>query len=131
MKAAIWNYQKWIKQTDPQALIADFRDLLIASGFEVLREIEHHFQPYGYTCLFLIAESHLAIHTFPEEMTTYIELSSCNKEKHDRFVAGMTKLSDPRITGSESHRVEQRAQTVMNEAGRCTHTTPPKFEAER
>ena len=31
-------------------------------------------------------ESHFAIHTFPEENKTYIELSSCNEEKQIYFV---------------------------------------------
>ena len=53
--------------------------LLLNSGFKILQSIEHHFDPYGYTALFLLAESHLAIHTFPEENKSYIELSSCNE----------------------------------------------------
>ena len=28
----------------------------------------------------------LAIHTFPEDEKTYIELSSCNENKNDRFI---------------------------------------------
>ena len=39
--------------------------------------IDYHFTPYGFTALYLLSESHLAIHTFPEENKSYIELSSC------------------------------------------------------
>ena len=49
--------------------------------------MEHYFTPYGYTALFLLAESHFALHTFPEENKTYIELSSCVKKGfYYRFV---------------------------------------------
>lgn len=54
---------------------------------------EHHFSPQGYTCLWLLAESHLALHSFPEEAHTYIELSSCNAGKHRKFVDLLGALS--------------------------------------
>lgn len=86
MKAQIWNFNTWITETDPKALFMRFDTMLHEAGFNVLRCMEHHFTPYGYTALFLLGESHFAIHTFPEESKTYIELSSCNKEKHDKFI---------------------------------------------
>ena len=60
--------------------------MLVCSGFGILNFIEHHFEPQGYTGLWLISESHFAIHTFPEESKTYIELSSCNREMFERFL---------------------------------------------
>ena len=86
MKARIWNHHEWITETDPKTLFMRFDSMLHNAGFHVLRCVEHHFNPYGYTCLFLLGESHFAIHTFPEENKTYIELSSCNKVLHDRFI---------------------------------------------
>ncbi len=87
MTAQIWHFSEWITDTDPRSLYVRFNSLLKNAGFHVLRRMEHHFDPFGYTCLFLLAESHFAIHTFPEENKTYIELSSCNKAFFDRFVA--------------------------------------------
>lgn len=86
MKAQIWNYNDWIEDIDPKALFMRFDTMLTNAGFNVLKCLEHHFEPYGYTCLFLLGESHFAVHTFPEENKTYIELSSCNKAYFDRFV---------------------------------------------
>lgn len=85
MVAKIWNSSYWIKETDPTVLFEHYKKALETAGFKVLENMQYHFEPYGYTCLFLIAESHLAIHTFPEENKTYIELSSCNEEKHLKF----------------------------------------------
>ena len=48
--------------------------------------MEHSFQPQGYTAIWLLAESHFAIHTFPEENKTYIELSSCNRTMYHAFL---------------------------------------------
>jgi len=86
MKAKIWNYSKWVSETDPSVLSEQYGKWLREAGFTILREVEHHFTPYGYTKLYLLCESHFAIHTFPEEGKTYIELSSCNKAYYDRFV---------------------------------------------
>ena len=87
MQAKIWNFNMWITITDPKALREQYDAMLPAAGFHVLDTLEHHFKPYGYTALYLLCESHFAIHTFPEEDKTYIELSSCNKEYFDKFVA--------------------------------------------
>jgi len=72
---------------DPVILKSEYSERLVKAGFNVLNSVEHNFKPQGYTVLFLLAESHLAIHTFPEENKTYIELSSCVKDKFDKFVA--------------------------------------------
>lgn len=85
MTAKIWNFRKWIKETDPYKLVTTFDRLLKDAGFTVLAISEHHFTPQGYTRLYLLSESHFAIHTFPEENKTYIELSSCNKTMYKRF----------------------------------------------
>lgn len=77
MKAQIWNLSAWIKETEPFALLRHFEEMLKESGFNVLHVVQHNFDPQGFTALFLLSESHLAIHTFPEEQTTYVELSSC------------------------------------------------------
>lgn len=93
MRAKIWNYRKWIKETNPQKLIDFFDNALIKSEFLILNKAEHYFEPYGYTRLYLLGESHFALHTFPEENKTYIELSSCNKEKYKTFI-NMLKRSE-------------------------------------
>ena len=65
--------------------------MLLDSGFKILGFVEHSFEPIGYTGLWLLAESHLAVHTFPERGVTYVELSSCNLEYYNSF---LTKLSE-------------------------------------
>ena len=86
MKAKIWNYSEWINQTDIDILKNCYQEKLEDAGFEVVGYAEHRFQPYGFSCVWLIAESHFAIHTFPEENKTYIELSSCSQTKYDKFI---------------------------------------------
>ncbi len=85
MKAEIFTYKKWIPITNPKQLFDCLTNLLNKSNFIIVNHIEHHFEQQGYTCLWLISESHLAVHTFPEENKSYIELSSCNEQKNEIF----------------------------------------------
>lgn len=91
VKAAIYNFQQWISNTEPTELRRAFNKLLELSGYKILNFTEHLFPNGGYTCIWLLAESHLAIHTFIAENKTYIELSSCNKEMNVLFKSEFTK----------------------------------------
>lgn len=86
MIAKMSKWSCWIDETEPEILNIKYKDMLISSGFNILGELSYHFKPYGFTKIYLLAESHFAIHTFPEEGKTYIELSSCNKTMYDKFL---------------------------------------------
>jgi S-adenosylmethionine/arginine decarboxylase-like enzyme len=86
MKAEIINNKWWVSETCPERLMDAMELLIKKAGFTVLGGCEHFFQPHGYTGLVLLAESHLAYHTWPEHGKTYIELSSCSAEKQRIFV---------------------------------------------
>ncbi|MDR1913551.1 MAG: S-adenosylmethionine decarboxylase [Clostridiales bacterium] len=73
-------------ETNPEIIKPLFDNILRKSGFKVLNESEYHFYPQGYTGLWLLSESHFAVHTFPEFQKSYIELSSCNLEYYMKFI---------------------------------------------
>lgn len=89
MLAKIWNYRAWITETEPSVLHDFFDKALREAGFTILQETDYYFEPQGYTKLYLLCESHFALHTFPEEGKTYIELSSCNEMMFDKAVKGI------------------------------------------
>lgn len=85
VKAEIYNFQEWIRVTDPSILKRDFNELLLQSGYNILNFMDYTFPNGGYTSIWLLAESHLAIHTFVSEGRSYIELSGCSEEMSERF----------------------------------------------
>ncbi len=63
-----------------------------------LAELEIYQSKIG---LWLLAESHFAIHTFPEENKMYIEISSCVKKYFDNFLAEL-EIYQSKMNNEES-----------------------------
>lgn len=81
----LFFYKKWLTYCDLPILIEECNNILLESGFTVLNFMEHSFHPQGYTAIWLLSESHLAIHTFPEHDTIFVELCSCSEAKLETF----------------------------------------------
>ena len=94
MKAKMNNWNKWINETRSDVLYSKYKKLLLESGFKICGEIMKFFEPYGFTALFLLSESHFAIHTFPEDNKTYLELSSCVDKPFNKFLEKNNDRSD-------------------------------------
>jgi S-adenosylmethionine decarboxylase len=87
MEAQMFNYSVWVNNYNPTELFDYFMTELNNAGFGILDVIEKHFLPQGYTVLFLLSESHLAIHTFPEQGKSYIELTSCIDKPFNKLIS--------------------------------------------
>lgn len=94
MVAKIWSYSGWINNIDPQQIKKNFGKLLVKAGFTVLGFKDHVFEPHGYTCFWILGESHFAVHTFPEDGCSFIELSSCNESKLYDFLTMLPEYFD-------------------------------------
>lgn len=88
------HFDKWVTCVDSNLLKIVFETNLVKSNFKIVNFIEHYFTNQGYTCVWLLAESHLAIHTFPENNKSYIQISSCNKHKLDDLIKHLDKIPD-------------------------------------
>ena len=47
--------------------------------FEILNVITHSFSPQGCTLLFLLSESHISLHTFPERRHISFDIYTCRQ----------------------------------------------------
>lgn len=61
--------------------VADVQDAMIkgarAAGATIIDSIFHHFEPHGVSGVVVIAESHFAIHTWPEHNFASVDLFTC------------------------------------------------------
>lgn len=66
---------------DEQALHRFFHAVLLSSGFTVIDDLVHKFVlgGEGVTGLFLLSESHLSYHTYPESSYISIDVYTCGK----------------------------------------------------
>ena len=50
------------------------------SGAKICGYLTHMYQPYGFSVVALLAESHASVHTWPETGEVYIDYFSCANE---------------------------------------------------
>ncbi|MDG0023636.1 adenosylmethionine decarboxylase [Trinickia sp. Y13] len=62
---------------DRGALVRALTDAAVAEGATVLGTIEHAFEPNGVTILLLLAESHVSLHTYPDEGRAFFDAFTC------------------------------------------------------
>lgn len=57
-------------------------------GFQAVKHIYHNFEGAGYTSTYILAESHLVIHTWPEyNGLVLVEMSVCDFKRGNRDLA--------------------------------------------
>jgi len=52
-------------------------------NFMVLQKIHHVFEPQGITIVYLLSESHISIHTFPENEYIALDIYTCRQYKNN------------------------------------------------
>ncbi|MFA8451427.1 MAG: S-adenosylmethionine decarboxylase [Bacteroidales bacterium] len=83
--AEIHSFQSWVDFKDIERSKQVCAQILKDSGFNVLNYSEQLFPGGGFTAIWLLGESHLAIHLFMPEGKMFFDLASCNKNKSDLF----------------------------------------------
>jgi S-adenosylmethionine/arginine decarboxylase-like enzyme len=94
MNQNIFEYSSWIPITSPDVLSHTLTKVLRKCQFTILNFIEHKFNPFGYTAIWLLSESHLAVHSFPEKNKSYVQLSSCSRQKYDMFISLLKSITN-------------------------------------
>ncbi|MEM9598464.1 MAG: adenosylmethionine decarboxylase [Acidobacteriota bacterium] len=73
------------------ALVSMLGSALAKAGFHVLRRDSHAFPgPGGVTAVFMLTESHLAIHTYPEHGYAALDLFSCGAARPEDVLEALT-----------------------------------------
>lgn len=69
----------WVKENIPDNLYDIMRQCAIATGATIMTEAVHNFVPHGQTGAFVLSESHLTWHSFPERKYISIDCYTCGK----------------------------------------------------
>lgn len=84
-------------ETLPQCeeLMSELDDFCILEGITVFNRHHHVFgEEDAYTILYLLSESHLSVHTFPEKGTVAIDLYTCRPQSCDVCIRAFQFLCD-------------------------------------
>jgi len=69
-----------------------FDNLISQFNLSTLNSVFHEFEPYGYTGLYLLSESHLSFHTWPEHNKICLDIFSCSKNiNYDNIIEFLRK----------------------------------------
>jgi S-adenosylmethionine decarboxylase len=52
-------------------------------NYSILGKMEHQFQPIGITLLYLLSESHISVHTFPEKGYIAMDIYTCREYENN------------------------------------------------
>ncbi|HEY4027497.1 MAG TPA: adenosylmethionine decarboxylase [Candidatus Dormibacteraeota bacterium] len=95
---------------DVVELVAIARDAVEAGGGHCLRDCLVEFPNGAVTLVLILAESHLSIHTWPEESLVAIDLFSCGRIDGDAVIRELT--SRLRLRGVSTRRMERGADAT-------------------
>lgn len=59
------------------------KDICKIHKFDILKEVSYKFEPIGCSILFLLSESHISIHTFPEKNHMSFDLYTCREYQNN------------------------------------------------
>jgi S-adenosylmethionine decarboxylase len=65
---------------DRELLRNAMRQAAVTAGATVITDVFHEFNPHGISGVVVIAESHLAIHTWPEFKFAAVDLFTCGED---------------------------------------------------
>lgn len=66
--------------TGPEFIERVMLDAAESCGATIVNSVFHHFNPYGVSGVVIIAESHLAIHTWPEYGYAAVDVFTCGTQ---------------------------------------------------
>lgn len=95
---------------DPVALRAALEAAVARGRFTLCDAVVVKFQPQGVTACAVVGESHLALHTWPEEGRLFFDVASCGPQEGTRAAidailaalpAGRLAVLDERVIGPD------------------------------
>ena len=79
-----------------------FEQAVIEGKMTLLNLITHKFEPQGITAVALLSESHISIHTWPEDGSCAVDVYTCGSNARPRlacdYIIKELDCQDPRVT---------------------------------
>lgn len=109
---------------DARRLQRTLEEAIHVCGAQICGSVSKAFDPHGFTCLYLLAESHASIHTYPERRAIFFDAFTCGAPDPGVILRHFTKaFKHARVVFGHLERGEtERRRTV-------TQPAPSRIEA--
>ena len=97
---------------DPALIDRALTEAIKAGGFTLIHKHVHEFAPQGVTGAAVLSESHIAVHSWPEEGVLFVDLATCSGE-------GATSAAFERLCALIPHAAVRRSDVDCS--------TPPQL----
>lgn len=107
---------------DSRHIESVFTEAVNLAGAHIINKTVHNFEPQGVSVVFVLSESHLSIHSWPEKGYAAIDMytcGTCNTEKACYFIAQELQARNhyltivdrgiPSRTGTYYHEIKERS----------------------
>ena len=68
------------------------KSIVLAIGCTPIKYIEHKYEPQGKSAIYLLAESHVSIHTYPEHGYVAVDVYACGNNNPKLALPLLTRL---------------------------------------
>jgi len=72
------------------------------AGATVLGAIKHELTPFGLTAVVILAESHISLHTYPEQGKAYLDAFTCGALNPQQILKAFCGLTGATIVDSQT-----------------------------
>ncbi len=92
-------YDLWVDDASLLKQVDAWREILLAaakgSGATIIDYQFHQFSPHGVTGFLLLAESHISVHTWPEEGLAALDIFTCGPMDTNFIIARLRERFKP------------------------------------
>lgn len=95
--AQLWGIEDINLMTDQGQLIDKLHSIALQLKLTVVETFSHQFAPHGLSVILVIAESHMAVHTWPEYGYMHIDVFTCSDKTNIKSLKAVLKKEIPSI----------------------------------
>lgn len=95
--AQIWGVKDLNLLSDEGLLVDKLLKIAKLLKLTVVNTFVHKFEPQGVSAVLVIAESHMAVHTWPEQVYLHIDLFTCSPKTHVKLLKQVLKKEFPAL----------------------------------
>lgn len=108
---------------DVEFIRREMQEAAVRCGATVVQNVFHQFNPHGISGVVVIAESHLAIHTWPEYGYAALDLFTCGEEINPEIAFDYL---EKKFKAGSSSLIEMRRGIVKPRSGELHHKSLKK-----